>query len=129
MRKYVIVNISNSIAEQIMQWGDDRDFPSNIPLSESDKLITVDSNVDVQYGDIYNEITNEFYVLEISDNILELSILKMELGNYNSILSDFQEEIFRVNNVDESKLEPIWQERLAYKRDLRSRILALEELV
>lgn len=129
MRRYIIVDNASGNVLQTHQWGDDRDFPSNIEIKESETLVTVGAEECIDLCNTYDFTSNQFYVLDIDDNSLEISILKEELGNYDSILSDFQEETWRVMGIDESKLESIWQERLAYKRDLRNRILMLGGVV
>lgn len=129
MRRYIIVDNENGNVLQTHQWGDDRDFPSNIEIKPTETLITVNVEDCVDLYNTYDFTSEQFYVLDIDDNSYEISILKQELGNYDIILSDFQEETWRVMGIDETKLEPIWQERLAYKRDLRSRIAILEGVV
>ena len=64
-RKHVLIDKITNVASEIMQWGDDRDFPSNIIIDEDKKLITVDKGIEVTLGDIYNPIDGSFTYAEL----------------------------------------------------------------
>lgn len=128
MRKYVIVNNESGNINQIMGWGDDRDFPSNIQIGLNETLVVVDSQESIDLYNTYDFVSGQFYVLDIDDTTLELSILRTELNNYNSILSDFQESIYTAMGIDITKLPLEWLEKIQYKTRLRERIAELEAM-
>lgn len=124
MRTYAIVNTSTGQVMQTYQWGDDRDFPSSIPIEEGYELqVTEDENVDCFY---HTDLKGNFFILEPSEEELEVEQLKTELRNYEDVLSDFQEATWTAMGIDETKLPQEWQDRLAYKRSLREQIAKLE---
>ena len=63
-RKHVLIDKITNVASEIMQWGDDRDFPSNIIIDEDKKLITVDNGIEVTLGDLYNPVDGSFSYTE-----------------------------------------------------------------
>lgn len=64
-RKHVLIDKITNVASEIMQWGDDRDFPSNITIDKNKKLITVDKGIEVTLGDLYNSVDGSFSYAEL----------------------------------------------------------------
>ena len=125
MRKYVIINSKTGKILQIIKWGDDRDIPTNYPIQEGQEILTVDDVEDIQPLDIYDSVSRRFYILDITDNELEIESIKLKLSELELVLSDFQEETWAVLNIDETKLSFTWQDRLLQKRTLRERLVLL----
>lgn len=126
MRKYVIVNMSSSIVEQIMRWGDNRDFPSDFPLNEGCSVVTVDNDYVIELGDVYDTSTNEFYILDITDNEIELSELKSKLQALELELPESLEVTWSATvGFDENRLPMEWLSRLNQKRSIREQIRIL----
>ena len=64
-RKHVLIDKTTNVASEIMQWGDDRDFPSNITIDKNKKLITVGKGIEVTLGDLYDPVDGSFSYAEL----------------------------------------------------------------
>ena len=122
MRKYVIINSITGKVLQTIEWGDDRDLPADYPTIEGQEVLTVNEIEDIQPLDVYDSISKKFYILDITDNELEIENIKLQLSELELVLSDFQEETWTVLNINETKLSKVWQDRLLQKRTLRKRL-------
>jgi len=127
MNKYLIIDKLTSEVSQIMQWGDNREFPSNWGLKENEEVITVDSNNDVELTDMYDSNMNKFYIQDVTDNEQKILEDTDALSQLQNQLSDFQEETWKLLGIDETKLSQEWQDLLAKKRTLRASLLALSK--
>lgn len=64
MRGYASVNKISGVISSIYRWGDDRDFPSNIPVDADVEVITID---DIESSRVkpdcfkYDHATSEFF--------------------------------------------------------------------
>ncbi|MFL0245535.1 hypothetical protein [Candidatus Clostridium stratigraminis] len=126
MRRYLKINISKGEVVETFQWNDNRDFPDNIIIEDGFEIHEVDP--EIQDVDIYytSDLKGNYFILDVSDNDLELTSLKQELAEYEVILSDFQEATWIAMGIDTTKLPQEWQDRLAYKNNLREQIAILE---
>ena len=122
---YAIVNKISGNVEQLMSWGDGRVFPSDWELTPTEEVVTLIENQGVEVDDVYNSVANEFYILDISDNELEIEDIKFQLSEIELVLSEFQEETWKALSIDETKLSQVWQDRLLHKRTLKSRLLEI----
>lgn len=122
MRKYVIINSINGKVLQIIKWGDDRNLPEDYPTIDGQEVLTVNDIEDIQPLDVYDAISEKFYILDITDNGLEIENIKLQLSELELVLSDFQEETWAALSIDETKLSQVWQDRLLQKRTLRARL-------
>lgn len=91
MRKYVIIDTVKGSVDSIMQWGDDRDFPSNIVLELNQEMVTIDNEIDViEYGDLYNFNTKLFTKAPYVKPIIlptEIEILQSKIVTLQTELS------------------------------------------
>ena len=127
MKKYVTINSISGEFISSIQWNDDREFSSDIMLMSNQEIITVDSSKEVLVSDVYDKKTKQFYILDISDEEIEIEELNFELSKAEEELSEFQEETWRALDIDESKLSQVWQDRLLQKRTLRERLALIVE--
>lgn len=123
--KYMIVDKVTGDVLQTMEWGDARPFPSNWVLNDNEEVITAEKVADIQVADVYNKVSEEFYILDVTDNELEIADLKEQLQVASIDLTDFQEETWRALAIDETKLSQIWRERLNKKRSIKTSLAAL----
>lgn len=124
--KYIITDKISGEVLQTMQWGDDREFPTNWVLADNEEVVTVQINRDVQLFDIYDANSKEFFTLDISDNELGITDIKFQLAELELELSDFQEATWAALAIDETKLPQIWIDRISQKRDLRAKLALLQ---
>lgn len=124
--KYIITDKISGEVLQTMQWGDDREFPTNWVLADNEEVVTVQINRDVQLFDIYDANSKEFFTLDISDNELGITDIKFQLAELELELSDFQEATWAALAIDETKLPQIWIDRISQKRDLRAKLARLQ---
>ena len=90
MRKYVIIDKTSGQVLQVMEWGDDRDFPSDYPLEENQKIVTVSELIEVDLDNVYDDTTGLFYVLEpviVPQKKTEVEILQKEQTRQENRLS------------------------------------------
>ena len=123
--KYIIVDNLTGDISQTMEWGDKRPFPENWFLKDNEEVITVDKLEDIQLEDVYNKVSKEFYILDVTDNELKITDLKEQLQAASIDLTDFQEETWAALQVDETKLSQIWRDRLNKKRLIKTNLAAL----
>lgn len=126
MIRYVIVDNITSEVKETYQWMDDREFPVEISIPENCILMKVDPEViDVDLNYVADIPNKQFYVLDVTDEEIELTQLQAELFNYEETLSNFQEATWQGLGIVEANLPQEWQDKLNYKRQLRERIIAL----
>jgi len=125
MRKYVVVDKETGVISCVMQWADNRDLPVDYPVEITNEIYTIDAEADVQYGDIYDFTRESFYILDVSDEEIEIQDIDSQLQDLELVLSDFQEVTWSVLGVVEANLPQLWQDRLRQKRDLRTRLAEL----
>ena len=123
--KYIIVDKVTGDVLQTMQWADDREFPLNWDLKDNEQVITVEKVADIQLTDVYNKVSKEFYILDVTDNELKIADLKEQLQAASIDLTDFQEETWRVLAIDETKLSQIWKDRWDKKKSINASLAAL----
>ena len=123
--KYMIVDKVTGDVIQTMEWGDPRPFPSNWVLNDNEEVITVAKVEDIQVADVYNKVSKEFYILDVTDNELKIADLKEQLQAASIDLTDFQEETWRVLAIDETKLSQIWKDRWDKKKSIKVSLAAL----
>jgi len=126
MRKYLIIDKISGEVLQTMQWGDDREFPTNWVLADNEEVVSVQIDRDVQLFDVYDTNSKEFFTLDISDNKLEITDIKFQLAELELELSNFQEATWAALAIDETKLPQIWIDRISQKRDLRAKLALLQ---
>jgi hypothetical protein len=101
------------------------EFPSSWIFQENEKLVICEDCCYVNLDDVYYEPTNEFYILDVSDDEMEISELQYELAQLELELSNFQEATWIALMIDETQLPQIWQDRLNRKRAIRARLSEL----
>jgi len=125
MRKYITIDKITGKVLQTVQWGDNRDLPTNFILKENEEVITIDANEVVDTYNIYDFISKTFYLLDITDKDVEISELLTQLSKLDLKLSRFQEDTWTAMEVNELLLPQIWQDRLKQKRNLRDQLKLL----
>ena len=104
-RKHVLIDKITNVASEIMQWGDDRDFPSNITIDKNKKLITFDKGIEVTLGDLYNPVDGSFSYAElpiIPHKPTEIELLQDEVKILTSELEKVKSAIngFKMGKMD-----------------------------
>ena len=89
-RKYVIIDKTSGLASQVMQWGDNRDFPFEfITIQENEEVITVLGET-IKVGDVYDYATGLFYILEPGEPVppepTEVEVLQGQLAEMQEAL-------------------------------------------
>jgi len=125
MRKYITIDKITGKVLQTVQWGDNRDLPTNFILKDNEEVITIDANEVVDTYNIYDFISKTFYLLDITDKEVEISELLTQLSKLDLELSRFQEDTWTAMEVNELLLPQIWQDRLKQKRNLRDQLKLL----
>jgi len=123
VKRYVFIDGGGNI-NSIIGWVDDRELPPDyiIPTGCIVKTINDDS---IDIYNTYDAVSDNFYIVDITDKELQISDIKNQLSILDLVLSRFQEDTWTVLNVDETKLPQIWQGRLKQKRDLREQLRLL----
>jgi len=122
MRKYITIDKITGKVLQTVQWGDNRDLPTNFILKDNEEVITIDAKEVVDTYNIYDFISKTFYLLDITDKDVEISDILTQLSKLDLKLSRFQEDTWTAMGVNELLLPQIWQDRLKQKRDLRDQL-------
>jgi hypothetical protein len=126
LRKYIIVDKLTGNVGQTYQWGEDRDFPTNIELKENEEVITVEDEIEsIDVYNTYDFATKKFYILDLNDKEIEISKILTRLSELDVFLSRVQEDTWTAMSLDETKLPQIWQDRLSEKRTLREKLRLL----
>jgi len=125
MNKYIITDKVSGEVLQTISWGDGREFPQNYPLQENEEMKVSQVEDNVEIFDMYDNKTNQFYILDITDNQVNIENIKSQLAEIELTLSDFQEATWTAMSINEAELPEIWQARLAQKRALREKLITM----
>jgi hypothetical protein len=125
MSRYVIMNNTTNVVEQIVCWANVTPFPTDWILNPTDKVMVIlDDTVIIDLDDIYNPIANTFHNIDITDAQMQISVLQYNLNM--SSLTDIQEATWNAMGLDVTKLPQAMQDLLNQKIAWRAELATLQ---